>query len=169
MKLIIPLFVICLVIKINGETSRLLLAHASKCAAVNCGINPCYQCNPKTGKCSYECCVSNKDCKGQTICINGYCAIPSNPCPAIKCADPCLDPLKEFEPRCPAGVECISIPKTDPVTGCTSCPEFVNCPATRCSTGCGEGWFCCNKSCDTCAPLGGSCTQQMCGPVPVSP
>ena len=27
---------------------------------------------------------------------------------------------------------------------------------------CGEGFFCCNFSCSTCAPLDGFCTQQIC-------
>lgn len=27
---------------------------------------------------------------------------------------------------------------------------------------CGRGTFCCNRSCGTCAPLGGACTQQIC-------
>ncbi|WP_437683494.1 hypothetical protein [Sorangium sp. So ce131] len=30
---------------------------------------------------------------------------------------------------------------------------------------CGEGTFCCNSSCGTCAPLGGACTQQYCEPL----
>jgi hypothetical protein len=34
---------------------------------------------------------------------------------------------------------------------------------TPCGTAtCSAGEFCCNASCNTCAPLGGACTQQFC-------
>lgn len=29
---------------------------------------------------------------------------------------------------------------------------------------CAQGEFCCNESCGICAPVNGSCTQQVCGP-----
>lgn len=40
-------------------------------------------------------------------------------------------------------------------------------PGPNCGTAtCGKGTFCCNASCNTCAPRGGACTQQIC-PSPI--
>ena len=37
-------------------------------------------------------------------------------------------------------------------------------PGTCGGNVCGKGEYCCNASCGTCAPIGASCTQQVCNP-----
>eukprot|EP00483_Globobulimina_turgida_P008130 UN08146 len=142
MKLI-ALFVICLVVKINTGSKRLLLNGVpSKCPPVNlCSGDPCLECNPKNGHCIYICCLDDTDCKAQEICLNGFCA--ANDCP-----DPCVDPDNNFEPVCPVGITCIS-------QATTGCPEFVKCLDTteqpRPCPECGDDWFCCDPGCVLCA------------------
>ncbi|MDF2693492.1 MAG: hypothetical protein K0S65_1875, partial [Labilithrix sp.] len=46
-----------------------------------------------------------------------------------------------------------------------SLPSTRSCGLNRC----GPGEFCCNESCGICAPVGGFCTQQVCGPSSVPP
>ena len=36
-------------------------------------------------------------------------------------------------------------------------------PVTCGTASCAEGEYCCNESCGICAPVGGVCTQQICG------
>merc|ERR1719361_811295 len=43
-------------------------------------------------------------------------------------------------------------------------------PGDRCGDNvCDEGEYCCNESCGICAPEGGGCTKQFCGPVMRTP
>jgi hypothetical protein len=43
--------------------------------------------------------------------------------------------------------------------------EVINKAPVRCGENmCGSGEYCCNESCGICAPIGGSCIQQFCGP-----
>eukprot|EP00483_Globobulimina_turgida_P000198 UN00198 len=164
MKLI-ALFVICLVVKINTESKRLLLiAGTGKCPPVNlCSGFPCLECNPKNGQCIDLCCLDDTDCKGQKVCLNGFCS--ANDCP-----DPCVDPDNNFEPFCPVGETCKTLPTTDPVSGSILCPVFVKCHDTtgpNPCTICGEGFFCCDELCFLCADDEICSSQsQLCEPYP---
>eukprot|EP01084_Bolivina_argentea_P074976 135974_1 len=184
MKLI-TVFVICLVIVINGDSSRLLLKSCTfdedckgaricvngQCAKQECRVFKCADpCLDPNNYFEHHCpdgvtCIAEAVIDPQTGCELcprfKECSQPE-PCPVYKCADPCLDPNNNFEPYCSDGVRCISRDVFD-TNGCKVCPEFVECPIQRsCTTGCGKGWYCCNSSCNKCAPDGGFCTQQVC-------
>eukprot|EP01083_Nonionella_stella_P111460 326904_1 len=111
MKLI-TLFVICLVVLINGDSSRLLLKF----------------------------CTYNEDCRGGRICVNGQCQ--KQECPdyaSMICPNPCLDPGNylsnpNLEPHCPDGATCIAEAVIDPATGCELCPRFKECSEPECPT-----------------------------------
>ncbi len=50
----------------------------------------------------------------------------------------------------------------------TPIPSPLPTPGTCGGNVCGKGEYCCNASCGTCAPLGASCTQQVCDPVEIA-
>eukprot|EP01084_Bolivina_argentea_P026315 48925_1 len=158
----ISLFCIIVIIAINAESSRLLLADS--CVTTGCGFNTCFQCNPKSGKCKEEqnCCLNNDGCKGNKICINRKCSNAPNPdnCPyQPKCKDPCTDySTDQPTPKCNGdGQTCVTVLETDPQTGCPICDVFVGCGGTCGTNTCNNGDVCCNALCSICTPPGMNC------------
>lgn len=65
---------------------------------------------------------------------------------------------------CPIGSHCELVEVQCITTPCYPQPMCVD--GEVCGDNlCGDGEYCCNASCGTCAPLGGACTQEVCGEV----
>jgi len=99
--------------------------------------------------------IAGTRCPGQGSCVDD----PRDACTphagGADCGGICLCPGAA---NCPAGTHWDGSP-----AACACVPDVLT--GTRCgSNTCGAGEFCCNASCGTCAPRGGSCTQQVCAP-----
>jgi len=118
-----------------------------KCPDPNqiCVDNPNDDCDPQHG---------GADCGGICVSPRPTCAgFLGTQCPDnLTCID---DPADDCDPN-NGGADCSGI--------CVSKPLITPLPI-KCGTAtCRSGEFCCNASCNTCAPTGGACTEQFCEP-----
>ncbi|MCK6546108.1 hypothetical protein L6R52_09585 [Myxococcota bacterium] len=104
------------------------------------------QCTPTQVQCGNSVCGDGQYCCNESC---GICAGLGEACPQVECVG-CgqNDPMA---PGCPPGTSC------DPMTG--QCVE----QGVPCGNSvCGEGEYCCNESCGTCAAFGTTCSQDSC-------
>lgn len=125
------------------------------------------------GACRHVTCASGQTCRGGQCQNSGACTqaecSPAPGAPNYTCPDgSTAGPVCERDPAGTCGwnfVTCPGICQAD--ADCAQGEQCINgtCAAGPTSCGgstCGAGQYCCNPSCGICAPLGGSCTQQVC-------
>ncbi len=81
-------------------------------------------------------------------------------------ADPSSDDAVSAEEALKGGCR-YKCPKCHPGEVCPKIACFLECPGGKTPCGenvCNKGEYCCNESCGLCAPEGGFCTQEYCGP-----
>lgn len=135
------------------------------CAAALCPVDT--YCDDITGMAK---CIKLPSCDGTSCEVGQHCELQAVQCirapcpPQPRCVADAKDPCAS-EP-CEAGTHCEA--KQAPCTK-AKCPPIAECvpdtDGTKCGKNtCGPNTFCCNSSCGICAPEGGGCIQQFCGP-----
>jgi hypothetical protein len=136
---------------------------------------PCRQCADGTFVCPEVDCV-----KGQCLYSFPQCPPPYDPCAGKSCGETCTlcDPKDPdcvetaVVKYCQGDLGCSPfVPSCKPIDRCATmlCPAGTRCEDGRCVPGvacgsnvCGPDEFCCNASCNICAPTGGRCIQTVC-------
>lgn len=86
----------------------------------------------------------------------------TDPCAVVRCGyGPCT--VVDGKAVCPPKPTLTKLPRTIVPLPLPTFIEGILCGKNTCS----KGQYCCNRSCGTCAPIGGDCTQQYCSPIEI--
>ena len=103
--------------------------------------------------------VPGLECSEGFTCVDGFCLADTGTLGTLDCIDDCFE---RFGPGLAQG-HCISACARD-ADEAFDTPVVTVCGQGLFLTICDEGEYCCNESCGICAPRGGFCTQEFCGP-----